>query len=58
MFRPVSVDELQDACRRIDPNTDGLSGKIKALMDKGPYFTLAMALVQIADDQDNQYRAA
>ena len=49
VFRQIPIEEFQDACKRIDPNTDNLSGQVKTLMDKG--FTLAMALVKIADDQ-------
>jgi hypothetical protein len=52
MSRHIAQAELQNACRRIDPNTDDLSGKAKGLMDQGPYLTLAMALVQIADEQN------
>ena len=51
MFRYIPMAEFVDACGRIDPNTEDLREKAKALMDQGPYFTLAMAVVQIADDQ-------
>lgn len=48
-FRHISNEELQNACERIDPNTDNLSSQVKILIDKG--FTVAMALVKIAEDQ-------
>jgi len=53
MFRFVPVEEFVNACRRIDPNTHDLCGKANVLMDTGPFFTLAMAIVQIADEQNN-----
>lgn len=49
MFRRIPPEELLDACKRIDPNTDDLPGQAQILLDEG--FTLAMALVKIADDQ-------
>lgn len=49
IFRRISIEELLEACKRIDPDTPDLSVQIKALEDEG--LTLAMALVQIADDQ-------
>lgn len=49
MFRHVPIEEFVDACKRIDPDTDDLRGKAKALMDTGPFLTLAMAIAQIAD---------
>jgi hypothetical protein len=54
MFRHIPADELQDACRRINPNDPTLSSKAKNLMDQGPSFTLAMAIVKIANDQGEQ----
>jgi hypothetical protein len=48
-YRRISQDELQHACERIDPNTEGLVSYCHALVDNG--FTLAMALVKIADEQ-------
>jgi hypothetical protein len=49
VLRHIPIEELLDACKRIDPNTPDLTGQVKALEDDG--LTLAMALVKIADDQ-------
>lgn len=45
----ISIEELQEACERIDPNAEGLVSACQALVDSG--LTLAEALVKIANDQ-------
>lgn len=40
--RYIPIEEFQDACKRIDPNTLDLSAQVKTLTDHG--LTLAMAL--------------
>jgi hypothetical protein len=51
VFREIPIEEFQDACQRINPDTNdrSLRRQAKRLMNKG--YTLAMAIVQIADDQ-------
>ena len=48
-YRRISNEELQNACERIDPNSEKLASDCKRLIDRG--YTVAMALVKIADEQ-------
>jgi hypothetical protein len=47
----VPIENFVDACGRINPNDQALPSTVKTLMDQGPSFTLAVAIVKIADDQ-------
>jgi hypothetical protein len=51
VFRHIPIEEFQDACKRIDPGVShqSLRRKMKRLLNHG--YTLAMAIVQVADDQ-------
>jgi hypothetical protein len=50
VFRYIPFEEFQDACKRIDPGVShqSLDRKVKRLLDQG--YTLAIAIVQVADD--------